>query len=108
MRLTYFQFSSVLSIYQVIRIGRSLSSAARSPQCLTLAAFRTETHVFRTRRRRAQPHRHVSHLRHGVRAASVRDEQPSETIRPATLSNMREHAKPVRANELPRILRVCS
>ena len=36
----------------------------------------------------------------------LRDEQPSETIRPATLSNMREHAKPVRANELPRILRV--
>ena len=27
-----------------------------------------------------------------------RDEQPSETIRPTTLTDMREHAKPVRAN----------
>ena len=28
----------------------------------------------------------------------LRDEKPSETIRPTTLTDMREHAKPVRAN----------
>ena len=37
-----------------------------------------------------------------------RDEQPSETIRPTTLNSLREHTKPVRANELPRIASACS
>ena len=40
--------------------------------------------------------------------ARLRDEQPSETIRPATLNNKRGQAKPVRANELPRMASACS